>query len=348
MKDGKKVTLIIDSSHHAMRIISVCRKEDTEEEGFQLFKYVFLQGIFDFIEQFNADEVIIALDSKKNWRKDFFPYYKGLRKIKRKQDEAKDQGWFSFSSYYEMYDEFITSITENLPFKVLEVHKAEADDIAGVLTQSEALKDNFKILVTADGDYVQLLQNDLTSVYNPIKRKFMDSPDPKKDLLRKIIQGDKGDHVPSIKDKHTFKDEFLQYCVKEGLAQNKDNAKIKLDSDEDLLLSTELKFHDEIGMKPSRVSVFPKKIMEGLLENNYLMQYLKENPEEKAKFLRNKKLVSLTDQPKELRREIINTYEDYELKSGINKLFDYFILNKFNDFMRNTTKIGNLLEPLCE
>jgi hypothetical protein len=346
MDKGKKVSIILDSSHHAMRLLHVCRKEETQEEAWQMWKYMFLNGIFQYIDKFNADEIIIAIDSKNNWRKKIFPFYKGHRKIKRKEDEDKDDGWFTFKAFYDMYGKFLEEIELNLPFKIVEVDYAEADDVAGVLAASTELQENIKILITTDGDYAQLMQNPLTKIYNPMKKKFMQSSDPKTDLLLKVVLGDKGDYVPSIKDKHNYKTEFLDFCVNEEVAKNPHNVKIKLENDEHLLIKKELEFQSKYGIKASRVTTFSKKLANSLIKEGKLMEHLKGDSELKTKFIRNNKLVNLTAQPKELKEQIINSYNDYEMKAGLNKLFDFFIMNGFNQFMEDTVRIGNLLEPL--
>jgi hypothetical protein len=176
----------------------------------------------------------------------------------------------------------------------------------------------------------------------------MTCDDPKAELMQKIMLGDKGDFVPSIKDKHIFKDEFIDWCVKEGIADNEHNVRVKFEADEDLMIWNELKFQKKYGIKPSRIMAFPKKQVTGLIKTDTIQDFLKENPELKKKFLRNNKLVNLTAQPKDLKEEINETYENYKMCAGLNKLFEFFIFNSFNEFMEDTTRIGNLLEPLCE
>jgi hypothetical protein len=347
MENGKKVTVILDGSNHGLRLIFGCKKEETPEEAYQLWRYYFIGGLFQFIEKFNADELIIALDSRKNWRKKEFKYYKAHRKILRDEEDEVDH-WFNFEEYYEQYDRLLKDIADNLPIKVLKVETAEADDIAGVLTKHESLENNMKILITTDKDYLQLLSNPLVRIYNPIKKEFMTCDDPKAELMQKIMLGDKGDFVPSIKDKHIFKDEFIDWCVKEGIADNEHNVRVKFEADEDLMIWNELKFQKKYGIKPSRIMAFPKKQVTGLIKTDTIQDFLKENPELKKKFLRNNKLVNLTAQPKDLKEEINETYENYKMCAGLNKLFEFFIFNSFNEFMEDTTRIGNLLEPLCE
>lgn len=350
MKD-RKTTVILDSSHHAMRLMSICRKENTAEEGYQMFKYMYLNGIFYYIENFNANEFVIALDDHRgNWRRSVFPHYKGHRKIQRKHDQAKEEaqeGWFNYKEYYQVYNDFVEDIAKRLPMKVLRVPYAEADDLAGVLCHSEELKDNHKVLITTDKDYIQLLETPYTTLYNPLKKQFVDCVDPKRELLKKVLMGDKGDYVPSIKDKRNFKPEFLQWCVKEGLADNETHVKIKLEDDDNVLMQWELDFQAEYGIKPSRVSIFSEKMANGVLDTDGLQELLESDEEIKKKFLRNNKLVNLSAQPKGLKEQIITDYNAIET-CGLEYMFEFFITHGFNRFLDDTSRLTTVLKGLTD
>ena len=41
MRNGKKVAVLLDGAHHSMRFAHVAKKQDTEKDGFQLWKYLF-------------------------------------------------------------------------------------------------------------------------------------------------------------------------------------------------------------------------------------------------------------------------------------------------------------------
>lgn len=354
MKNGRKVTLILDSSHHSMRLISVARKEETAEEGYRTWKYMYLNGIFKYLQQFEGDEMIVAVDSRKNWRKDVYPYYKAHRKILRKADDAKGElkeHWFNFPEYFERYNELLEEVKKHLPVKVVEVEYAEADDVAAVLSYSEDLKENEVVMITTDGDYVQLLEAPHRTLYSPIKKKIVRCDDPKSELLMKIFTGDKGDFVPSIADRHTFKPEFLEYCVKElDVAKSESNAKVKLLNDETILMESSIKFQQDFGLKPSRVMGFSAKEAKGLINNDEVELFLNEkgNEELKKMFLRNNKLVNLRMQPKEIKSEILDVYKEYGALPKQSVLFKYFVKNKYNGFLDNLEDISATLEPLYD
>lgn len=339
-------TLIIDTSLHAMRYLHGAKGEDTEEEGWQWFRHNFLNSIFEFIRKFDATEVIMAVDSRNNWRKTYFPYYKSKRSIKRRKIDEEDHPWFEFSEYFNQLNKLVAEIEGNLPFKVVEVDYAEADDVAGVLVHSEQLEGRQKIVVTADQDYMQLLKKDQTKIYNPVKKEFMHSKDPHRDLLEKICLGDSGDDIPSIKDRHVFKPEFFEFCVNEGYATNEEIAKTKIESSEEDFLKMELAFYDKYYLKPCRSYKFPKKLFNELMNEDALMEEIQKDPETKKRFKRNNKLINLTAQPKDLQRQILEKYDKCETMDSLKHLFNFFVENSFNDFLDNQSIISESLKPL--
>lgn len=347
MENGKKVTCILDGSQHGRRFLYSCKNEETEEEGFQMWKYKFLSSIFEYIKEFNCDEFIIAIDSRNNWRKEFFPYYKAHRKFLRKKEDEEDN-WFRFDRYFEVYRKLIEDISVAFPIKTIEVDYAEADDIVAVLCKSEQLKDNYKIAITTDQDYIQLLKDPMVKLYDPNNKKYILSDDPKKELLLKIILGDKGDYVPSIQDKHIFKEGFLDFCVNEKIGDNHTNVKIILESDEMLKIKMELKFLEKFSLKASRVMTFPPKNATSILNENKLETLLKENPEMKKRFLRNNKLINLECQPKNIKEEIINKYVNCTCAKNLKQLYYFFINNSFNEFINNNSSISKNLLKLIQ
>ena len=72
-------------------------------------------------------EMVIACDSKNVWRREHFPNYKAGRKANRAKSE---HDWDAiFSMLHTIKDEIKTF----LPYKVIELETAEADDIIATL-----------------------------------------------------------------------------------------------------------------------------------------------------------------------------------------------------------------------
>ena len=94
-------------------------------------------------------------------------------------------------------------LTEWFPYKLIQVEKAEADDIIAVLVR---LANERTLILSSDKDFVQLHTFNVRQ-YSPMQKKFVDG-DPKWSLHEKIIKGDVGDGVPNImSDDNVFVDE---------------------------------------------------------------------------------------------------------------------------------------------
>lgn len=137
-------------------------------------------------------ELILAIDSRKYWRKEVFPYYKANRK------KARDESGFDWAGLFNAMQTIKEELVETFPYKVIEVERAEADDIIGALCK-EYGNTNEKILIVAtDSDYNQLLHYMNVNQLCPLKGKMVQA-NAKEALINKIIKGDKKDGVPSIK-----------------------------------------------------------------------------------------------------------------------------------------------------
>lgn len=158
-----------------------------------LIRHMVLNIIRGHVKQFKAEygEIVLCCDSKKYWRKDYFPFYKAKRKATR---EASDLDW---QQVFTILNAMRDDLKKYFPYKVIEVEGAEADDIIGTLAPFKA-KEEPVIIVATDGDFLQLQQYDNIKQYNPTQKKFMTSKEPLIELKEKIIKGDRGDGIPNI------------------------------------------------------------------------------------------------------------------------------------------------------
>jgi hypothetical protein len=158
-----------------------------------LCRHLILNAIREVVFKFKRDygRVIICCDSKSYWRKEVFPFYKASRK------KLKEQAYLDFDLVYKILDEVKADMRDLFPYLVLEINRAEADDIIGVLAPRLAAHEPV-IIVSADGDFKQLHQYKNIKQYNPGLRIFVTSPNPKLELKEKIITGDRGDGLANI------------------------------------------------------------------------------------------------------------------------------------------------------
>jgi hypothetical protein len=158
-----------------------------------LIRHMVLNSLRSYIKQFKEKygEIIIACDSKRSWRKDYFPFYKANRK------KARDESGFDWNLIFETLGKIRQELKDNLPHKVIEVEGAEADDIIGVLTARKAPHEDVLIL-SSDKDFVQLQKYPNVIQYSPILKRFVKTDNPHQHVKEHIIRGDKGDGIPNF------------------------------------------------------------------------------------------------------------------------------------------------------
>ena len=144
----------------------------------------------EFKDQYG--DMTIACDSKKYWRKDFFPYYKANRK------KVRQQSGHDWNLIFDTNNMLKQELKDNFPWKVVEVEGAEADDIIATYVKNKH-PDEPVVIVSGDHDFIQLQKYGNVVQWSPIKNKFVECVgDPKDILFEHIIKGDKGDGVPNV------------------------------------------------------------------------------------------------------------------------------------------------------
>jgi len=158
-----------------------------------LIRHMILNSLRSYNKKFRETygEMVICCDSRKYWRKEFFPFYKSGRKT------ARDRDTLDWHAIFETLDRVRQELKDNLPHKVIDVIGAEADDIIGVLT-ARVSKQEPVLILSSDKDFIQLQKYDNVTQYSPILKKFISSDNPKNYTKEHIIRGDKGDGIPNF------------------------------------------------------------------------------------------------------------------------------------------------------
>ena len=134
-------------------------------------------------------EMVIACDSGKVWRRQVFPNYKAGRKANR---EKSGHNW---ELIFDILANVKNEIKQFLPYKVIELETAEADDIIAVLCRR--IKEKILIL-SGDKDFIQL-HNERIRQYNPVLNKFVGKDEnPSLYIREHILRGDRSDGVPNV------------------------------------------------------------------------------------------------------------------------------------------------------
>ena len=163
-----------------------------------LLRHMFLNSIrFNrkkFTEEFG--EIVLCVDTRDVWRRDYFPYYKANRKKNR---DDSDLDW---PKLFEVIGQIREEIHENFPYKVVQVDRCEADDIIATVCHEHGTVMNTgseKILIlSGDKDFIQLHTYANVSQYNPVLKKWVRHAAPDKYIQEHILKGDVGDGVPNV------------------------------------------------------------------------------------------------------------------------------------------------------
>ena len=164
-----------------------------------LVRHMVLNSLRGHNKKFRKEygEMVIACDSKNVWRREVFPNYKAGRKATR---EKSEHDWDTiFSMLHTIKDE----IRSFLPYKVIELETAEADDIIATLfkrTQNEVGPNHKKkvLILSGDKDFIQLHSPNVKQ-YNPVLNKFVGKgEDPTIYIKEHILKGDRSDGIPNV------------------------------------------------------------------------------------------------------------------------------------------------------
>jgi len=142
-------------------------------------------------------ELIIACDDKNYWRKDIFPYYKAHRK------EDRSKSTHDWNKIFECLNKIRDELKQYFPYKVIQIERAEADDIIGVLAKKYGTylnnSDTEKVLIlSGDKDFGQLQKYLNVDQYSPVLKKWIRIQDPHRFLREHIMKGDRGDGIPNF------------------------------------------------------------------------------------------------------------------------------------------------------
>ena len=234
-------------------------------------------------------EMVIACDSKNVWRREVFPNYKAGRKANR---EKSDHDWDTiFTILHNIKDEIKTF----LPYKVIEIETAEADDIIATLIKSlrrlVAPEHKKKVLIlSGDKDFIQLHGPNVKQ-YNPVLNKFVGKgEDPSLYIKEHIFKGDRSDGIPNI-------------------------------------LSD-----DNVFIEGRRQRPLSKKKINSWVNDVFFYTHFTE--EEQKNYDRNRKLIDLSCIPQELRDKINNEFNDVKVASR-DKILGYFINKKLKTLIES-------------
>ena len=227
-------------------------KGELEED---MVRHMILNSVRMYRTMFNEDygEIVLAYDSRAYWRKEIFPQYKSNRRKNREED---DKDW---DSIFGVLNNIKEEIKEFLPYKVVEVYGAEADDVIATLCkhyQSEKI-----MIVSGDKDFIQLQKYENVRQYSPITKKHVNGVDAVVYIKEHILKGDKSDGIPNVlSPDHTFTDDLRQ----RPLTSKKMKSILAQDIDD---LNDEVKRNYQRNDKLINLDNIPEKLEDEILDD---------------------------------------------------------------------------------
>src|SRR5574337_273900 len=125
--------------------------------------------------------LVVACDGKNYWRKEIFPYYKIKRKVHR------EEGTIDWGKIYPLIDKIKEEIKKYTPYAVVEVDRAEADDVIATLVQMTTDEKDKVLIISRDKNLKQLQKYPWVRQYNPVDKRWEDCVDPKAFLFEHIV-----------------------------------------------------------------------------------------------------------------------------------------------------------------
>ena len=189
------MTILVDANQIAISHLMIRNKI---EDGINIdsIRRSIVRVIARIAKKFGDEygKVVLCYDDKNYWRREIFPFYKKNRKQER---EASKYNWDDvFSVLNKIRDE----IKENLPYHVIQVQGAEADDVIASICIHQSKHENPEktLILSADKDFIQLHKYSFVRQYDPIRNRWIENENPIQYLQEHIIRGDRSDGIPNI------------------------------------------------------------------------------------------------------------------------------------------------------
>lgn len=297
--------ILVDASNMFFRARHVVRGEDAETKVGMAYHIMF-NSINKVWKDFKGSHVVFALEGR-SWRKDEDPTYKANRAAARaalNQKEAEEDKMF-----WAAFDELKEYLTAKSNCTVLRHERCEADDFIARWIQTHPNDEH--VIVSSDSDFYQLLASNVRQ-FNGITKQLitidgifdekgkrvldkkskepMTPPDPQWLLFEKCMRGDTSDNIfsafPGVREKGT---------------------------------------KNKVGLREA----FADRDSKGYNWNNMMLQrWTDHNGVEhrvRDRYLHNKKLIDLTEQPDDIKASMDETIKEAANKARVPQVGLHFV-----------------------
>jgi len=339
----KKKLTIVDFAHMSSRnlhsVVSQIPMNKTNgkyetNEFIQLYVHQMLTSLKSVKRKFQG-EIILAMEGSRNWRKDYYSGYKGLR------NKARDESPINYETFYACVEEFKEAL-KSFPFYQVTVDRAEADDIAGVVAKN--LHKDYKItLVSSDKDWRQCTQYEDVQQWDPIKKIMVNLNAEERVVInsksgsmctftaKHTLLGDAGDGVPKFCSDTEFSPVFLAYMLENGIQKMSPYEFHKLETSAVLIeafnvykkfISGKRKGQDtevkDIYKNTQFGTVKVQKALDHLTDNTVLS-----TPHLTEQFERNNVLVDFNRIPEDVVKSVLHEFENKSNEYDPEKIKEY-------------------------
>ena len=225
----KKRVLLIDALNLFMRNYIVDPSLSTNGQPIGGTKG-FLKSLQSVCRTINPDLIFVAWDGGSQKRKAMDKNYKAGRKPVRLNRDIHNMTAGEQEDNRNWQQQRIIEYLNQMPILQSYVENVEADDIIALVSQSQALAEHHKIILSSDKDFIQLC-DDTTILYRPIQNEILNKKrileqyeiHPTNFALARAIAGDKSDNLigvggaglATVAKRFPFLSEEKSYTIKE-------------------------------------------------------------------------------------------------------------------------------------
>lgn len=314
-------------------------------------KHLIIQELFSVKQEHENTygNMIICLDNAKDgyWRKDFYPGYKNNR------SKARDETEINFKEVFRELNKLTKQLILNLPWKVFDVPRAEADDL--ILVLAREFSKNEKVLIySPDKDFIQS-QRETKNVhqYSPKTKKWI-YPENKHEnmedwILEHICLGDTCDGVPKITDHTEFSENFIEYLKQNNITIDNPfdfkNSRITNIEKRELLQKYDIYKVNRKGEKQDEKDVFKTvrfghtTLQKAIKKHKSLDNWLDSHPLYRKHYDRNFTLVMEEGIPIDIWNEIIIRYKEAKTDYNNKEFEDYLKQNDLSSIIMNLPSV---------
>jgi 5'-3' exonuclease len=283
--------LLVDAANLFFRIRHTAHRGASLDDKLGLSMHTLFTSISKSVRLFNVDHVMFALEGR-SWRKDVYAPYKKPRaeqKQARTEEEQEED-----ELYWETFNEVTKYLKEHTNCTVLREPNAEADDLIAqwIFVHPE----DEHVILSSDTDFYQLL-TDKVSQYNGITKEHI------------TVNGVWNDNGTPVIDKKTQAQKVIgdpEWLLFEKC--------IRGDSSDNIFSAYPGVRKKGSKNKVGLLEAFADKEKKGFAWNNLMLQRWSDQDEQEHRVLddyeRNKKLIDLTQAPKEIEEAIMDEIEN--------------------------------------